>query len=133
MVALDRELAELRARVEVHALRGELDLAHHDLDALVELRGFAPNSIDDAEDLRVMAAVRAAEGDLAAAEQALREVIRRAEVHHLSQLHAEATRDLDALVARAEVAIDQPSGSKRPCGTEMHNGFPLASLATSAA
>ncbi len=108
-------------------------MAHQDLDALGALRGFVPNSIHDAEDLRVVAVVRAAEGDLAAAERALHEVIRRAEVHHLSQLHAEATRDLDALVARAEVPIDLPSGSKRPCGTEMHNGFPRASLATSAA
>ena len=52
MVALDRALA-LRARAEIHALRGELDLARHDLDALAELRGFVPNSIHDAEDLRV--------------------------------------------------------------------------------
>ncbi len=100
MVALDRAVAEadkaveraeaagdgtlqalaLRARAEIHALRGELDLAHHDLDAIRELRGFVPNAIHDAEDLRVVAMVRAAEGDLAAAELALREVIRRAEI-----------------------------------------------------
>ncbi len=149
MVALDRALAEadkavaraeaagdgtlqalaLRGRAEVHALRGELDLAHHDLDALVELRGFVPNSIHDAEDLRVVAVVRAAEGDLAAAERALHEVIRRAEVHRQPQLQAAASRDLATL----RVPIDPPSGSKRPCGTEMQNGFLRASLATSAA
>ncbi|HEX9216085.1 MAG TPA: hypothetical protein VF864_03815 [Gemmatimonadales bacterium] len=153
MVALDRAVAEadkavkraeaagdgtlqalaLRARAEIRALRGELDLAHHDLDALGALRGFVPNSIHDAEDLRVVAVLRAAEGDLAAAERALREVIQRAEVHHLSQLHAEATRDLSALFARAEVPIDPPSGSKRPCGTESYIALTHATLATSAA
>ena len=117
MVALDRALAEadaLRERAKIHALRGELGLAHHDLDALVELRGFVPNSIHDAEDLRVVAVVRAAEGDLAAAERALREVIRRAEVHRLSQLHAEATRDLGALFAREQVPIDSAQGRNDP-------------------
>jgi len=146
--ALDRALAEadkpveraeaLRARVEIYALRGDLDLAHHDLDALAELRGFVPNSIHDAEDLRVVAVVRAAEGDLAAAERALHEVIRRAEVHRQPQLQAAASRDLATLrragfVARAEVQIDPPSGSKRPCGSESHIAFTHATLATSPA
>ncbi len=146
--ALDRALAEadkpveraeaLRARVEIYALRGDLDLAHHDLDALAELRGFVPNSIHDAEDLRVVALVRAAEGDLAAAERALHEVIRRAEVHRQPQLQAAASRDLATLrragfVARAEVQIDPPSGSKRPCGSESHIAFTHATLATSPA
>ena len=158
MVALDRALAEadkavaraeaagdgtlqalaLRGRAEVHALRGELDLAHHDLDALGALRGFVPNSIHDAEDLRVVAVVRAAEGDLAAAERALHEVIRRAEVHRQPQLQAAASRDLATLrragfIARAEVQIDPPSGSKRPCGSESHIALTHATLATSPA
>lgn len=139
MVALDRALAELRGRAEIHACRGELDLAHRDLDAIRELRGFVPNAIHDAEDLRVVAMVRAAEGDLAAAERALHEVIRRAEVHRQPQLQAEATRDLTTLLRRAcqhaeaTVSIDPPSGSKRPCGSESHIGFPNASLATSPA
>jgi len=147
--ALDRALAEadkalaraeaLRARVEIHALRGELDLAHHDLDALGELRGFAPNAIHDAEDLRVVAMVRAAEGDLMSAERALRDVIQRAEVHRQPQLQAQATRDLATVLRRAgqnaeaTVQIDPPSGSKRPCATEMYVGFPNASLAPSPA
>ena len=147
--ALDRALAEadkpveraeaLRARVEIYALRGDLDLAHHDLDALAELRGFVPNSIHDAEDLRVVALVRAAEGDLAAAERALHEVIRRAQVHRQPQLQAAASRDLATLrrragfCARAEVPNDPPSGSKRPCGSESHIAFTHATLATSPA
>jgi len=147
--ALDRAQAEadkalagaeaLRARVEIHALRGELDLAHHDLDALGELRGFAPNAIHDAEDLRVVAMVRAAEGDLMSAERALRDVIQRAEVHRQPQLQAQATRDLATVLRRAgqnaeaAVQIDPPSGSKRLCATEMYIGFPNASLAPSPA
>jgi len=129
----------LRARAELHALRGELDLAHHDLDALAALRGFVPNSIHDAEDLRVVAVVRAAEGDHAAAEQALHEVIRRAEVHRQPQLQAQATRDLATVLRRAgqnaeaAVQIDPPSGSKRLCATEMYIRFPNASLAPSPA
>ncbi len=119
----------LRARAELHALRGELDLAHHDLDALVALRGFVPNAIHDAEDLRVVAVVRAAEGDLAAAERALHEVIRCAEVYGQPQLQAAASRDLAVLLR--QVPIDPPSGSKRPCGTEMHNAFTHATLAAS--
>jgi len=147
--ALDRALAEadkaveraeaLRARVEIYALRGDLDLARHDLDALAELRGFVPNSIHDAEDLRVVAVVRAAEGDLAAAERALHEVIRRAQVHRQPQLQAAASRDLATLrrragfCAHAEVPNDPPSGSKRPCGSESHIAFTHATLATSPA
>ena len=119
----------LRARAEIHALRGELELAHHDLDALRELRGFVPNAIHDAEDLRVVALVRAAEGDLAAAERALHEVIRRAEVHRQPQLQAAASRDLATL----RVPIAPPSGSKRPCGSESHIAFTHATLATSPA
>jgi len=127
----------LRARAEIHALRGELDLAHHDLDAIRELRGFVPNAIHDVEDLRVVALVRAAEGDLAAAERALREVIRHAEVYRQPQLQAQATRDLVTVLRRtgqhaaATDQIDPPSGSKRPCAIETHIAFPNASLAPS--
>jgi ATP/maltotriose-dependent transcriptional regulator MalT len=137
---LDRPLAEaaLRDRAEIHALRGEVDLAYHCLDAIRELRGFVPNAIHDAEDLRVVAMVRVAEGNLTAAERVLREVIERAEVYRQPQLQAKATRDLATVLRRAgqhadaTVPIDPPAGSKRPCGTEMHIGFPNASLATSA-
>ena len=121
----------LQARAEFHALRGELDLARHDLDALAVLRGFVPNAIHDAEDLRVVAVVRAAEGDRAAAERALHEVIRCAELYRQPELQAAASRDLATL--RAEVPIDPPSGPKRPCRTDMHNAFTHATLAASPA
>jgi tetratricopeptide (TPR) repeat protein len=91
----------LRGRAEIRVARGELDAAREDLDQVRELRGFVPNSISDAEDLRVVALVRAAEGDVAAAERALREVIGRAETHRRPQLQAEATRDLAIVLHRA--------------------------------
>ena len=100
----------LRGRAEIHVHRGDLEAARRDLDQVRELRGYVPNSISDAEDLRIVALVRVAEGDVAAAERAFREVIQRAEVHRRPQLLAEATRDLAVLLrqtgrnAEAEVA-----------------------------
>jgi len=90
----------LRERAEVNIARGELDSARQDLDAVRELRGFVPNSIDDAEDLRVVALLRAAEGDIAAAERMLREVILRSETHRRPELQAQATRDLATVQSR---------------------------------
>jgi len=127
MVAVDHALA-LRVRAEIHALRGEVDLAHHDLDALGALRGFVPNAIHDAEDLRVVALLRAAEGDLAAAERALHEVIQRAEVYRQPQLQAQATRDLATVLrragqhAKATVSIDRPQGQSDPVAARCISG-----------
>src|SRR5882672_7578255 len=94
--AADRTLwaLTLRGRAEIRVVRGELDAARQDLDQVRELRGFAPNAISDAEDLRVVALLRAAEGNVAAAERALREVMQRAAMHRRPQLQGEATRDL---------------------------------------
>ncbi|MGH7416782.1 MAG: tetratricopeptide repeat protein, partial [Candidatus Rokuibacteriota bacterium] len=90
----------LRGRAEIRLVRGELEAARHEMDQVRELRGHVPNSISDAEDLRVVALLRAAEGDVAAAERALREVIARAETHRRPQLQAEATRDLAIVLRR---------------------------------
>ena len=100
----DQTLAALtlRGRAEIRVVRGELAAAQQDLDQVRELRGFVPNSINDAEDLRVVALVRAAEGDVGAAERLLREVIQRAGMHCRPQLQAEATRDLAIVLHRAE-------------------------------
>jgi predicted RNA-binding Zn ribbon-like protein len=113
MVDQGRALADLRGRAEIHARRGELDLAHADLDAIRELRGFVPNAIDDAEDLRVVALVRAAEGDLEAADRALREVIQRAEIHRQPQLKAEASRDLAVLLRQVPIDLSNSSLARR--------------------
>src|SRR5438046_877328 len=45
----------LRGRAEIHVHRGDLEAARRDLDQVRELRGYVPNSISDAEDLRIVA------------------------------------------------------------------------------
>src|SRR5439155_1413934 len=69
----------LRGRAEIHVVRGELEPARRDLDEVGEIRSGLADPVGEAEDLRIGAAVRAAEGDVPAADRALREVIRRAE------------------------------------------------------
>src|SRR6266571_4840365 len=90
----------LRGRAEIHVLRGEPRLAGRELDEVRQIRSQVPHLVDQAEDLRVAAAVMALEGDDVAAERSLREVIERAEAHRRPQLLAEATRDLAALLRR---------------------------------
>jgi len=89
----------LRGRAEIRVVRGELQLARGELDRVYEIRRSVPDPADEAEDLRTMAMVLAAEGEAGAAESALRDVIARADGHRRPQLLAEATRDL-ALVLR---------------------------------
>jgi len=91
----------LRGRAEIRVVSGELEAARHDLDQVREIRGRLPNPISEAEDLRVAALVLVAEGNPAAAEQALRDVIGRAEMHRRPQLQAEATRDLAIVLRRS--------------------------------
>ncbi len=99
----DRTLVALtlRGRVEIRLARGEHDLARHNLDRVREARSGLQDTLGEAEDLRVTAALVAADGELAAAERMLREVIGRAEPHGRPQLVAEATRDLAVLLQRA--------------------------------
>ncbi len=110
----DRTLWALtfRGRAEIRVVRGELEAARQDLDQVRELRGDVPNSINDAEDLRVVALVRAAEGDIAAAERALREVIQRAEMHRRPQLQAEATRDLAIVLHRTGRHVEAQAAAR---------------------
>jgi len=89
----------LRGRAEIRVVRGELQLARGELDRVREIRSNVPDPADEAEDLRTVAMVLAAEGEAAAAELALRDVITQADGHRRPQLLAEATRDL-ALVLR---------------------------------
>jgi len=100
----DRTLAAmaLRGRAEIRLARGEVELARSDISAVQEIRRLVPNPVGEAEDLRVVAAVLAAEGQLAAAEEMLRDVIGRAEAHQRPQLVAEATRDLSMVLRRSE-------------------------------
>src|SRR5436190_18406109 len=63
----------LRGRAEIRVARGELGLAQRELELVREIRSRQPNPVHEAEDLRVAASVLAAEGQLVAAERALRE------------------------------------------------------------
>ena len=64
-----------------------------------EIRRRVPDPVGEAEDLRVEASILSAEGQLAAAERKLRDVVQRAEALRRPLVLAEATRDL-ALVLR---------------------------------
>ena len=90
----------LRGRAETRLSRGERELAQGDLNRVREVRTGLQDTIGEAEDLRVAASLLAAEGQLTAAERALREVIGRAEPHGRPQLVAEASRDLAAVLRR---------------------------------
>jgi tetratricopeptide (TPR) repeat protein len=91
----------LRGRAEIRVVSGELELARRDLDRVGEIRKRLPDPVGETEDLRVVAAVLAAEGRLGDAERALREVTGRAEGYGRPQLLAEAMRDLAMVVRRA--------------------------------
>src|SRR6266702_3877217 len=119
----DRQLwaMALRGRAEIRVARGELGLAQRELELVREIRAHQPNPVHEAEDLRVAASVLAAEGQLVAAERALREAIGQAEAHLVPQVAAEAQRDLCLVLrrsgrkaaARAAKAIFQQFGAER--------------------
>src|SRR5258708_30745138 len=98
----DRTLAAmaLRGRAEIRLTRGEVELARSDISAVQEIRRLVPNPVGEAEDLRVVAAVLAGGGQLAAAEGVLRDVIGRGEAHQRPPLVARATRDLSSVLRR---------------------------------
>src|SRR5881409_1865025 len=88
----------LRGRAEIHVSRGELQLARRELDHVRDLRIGVPDPADEAEDARVVASLLVADGQWAAAEAVLREVIERAEADERPLLQAEATRDLSMVL-----------------------------------
>src|SRR5712691_8281756 len=90
----------LRGRAEIRVAQGELHLARRVLDEVRAIRGRVPDAADEAEDQRALALVLAAEGEMVAAEHALRDVMVRAEGHRRPQLLAEATRDLASVLLR---------------------------------
>jgi tetratricopeptide (TPR) repeat protein len=103
----------LRGRSEIRVVRGELEPARRDLDRVREVRPGLLDTIGEAEDLRVAAALLAAEGQLAAAERTLREVIARAEPHGRPQLLAEATRDLALVLQRSGRGAEAQAAARR--------------------
>jgi tetratricopeptide (TPR) repeat protein len=103
----------LRGRAEIRVVRGELDLARRDLDQVREIRSRLLDTVGEAEDLRITASLLVAEGQLAAAESALREVIARAEPHGRPQLLAEATRDLSTVLRRTGRNAEAQAAARR--------------------
>ncbi len=102
----------LRGRAEIRVVRAELELARRELDQVREIRTRLPNPIAEVEDLRVTAALLAAENHLPAAEAALRDVIGRAEAHGRPQLLAEATRDLAVVLRRTGRAAEAQAAAR---------------------
>ena len=102
----------LRGRAEIRVAQGELELARRELAQVHEIRRHVPDLLSEAEDMRVAAAVVAAEGDLTAAELLLREVIARAEPKDRAQLLAEATRDLALVLRRAGRTSEAQSAAR---------------------
>src|SRR5436309_1746723 len=107
-VALDTARMRNEHAIEGSALnarggvaQGELGLARRTLDEVRAIRSRVPDPADEAEDQRALALVLTAEGELVAAEHALRDVMVRAEGHRRPQLLAEATRDLAIVLRRA--------------------------------
>ena len=88
----------LRGRAEIHVSRGEPQLARRELDQVRDLRVGVPDAADEAEDARVVASLLVADGQWAAAEGVLREVIERAAADERPLLQAEATRDLSMVL-----------------------------------
>ncbi len=103
----------LRGRAEIRVVRGELALARGELDRVREARRGLLDTIGEAEDLRVEATVLAAEGDVAAAERALREAIARAEPHGRPHLLADATRDLSGVLRRMGRKAEAQAAARR--------------------
>src|SRR5438445_713349 len=115
---LDLALDEARRRDEragegqaLYA-RGALEPARRELDEVRAIRGRVPNPVAEAEDLRVAALLSLAEGQAAAAEETLRQVIGRAESHGRPQLLAEATRDLVVVLRRAERQVEAQAAAR---------------------
>jgi tetratricopeptide (TPR) repeat protein len=112
----------LRGRSEIRVVRRELEPARRDLDRVRELRPGLSDTLGEAEDLRVAAALLAAEGQLAAAERALREVIARAEPQGRPQLLAEATRDLALVLQRSGRGVEAQAAARRAKAVFMRLG-----------
>ena len=91
----------LRGRAEIRVARSEPELARREFDRIRVIRGELPDPVAEAEDLRILALIHAAENQLPRAEKALREVIGRAELHERPLLQGEATRDLAMVLRRA--------------------------------
>jgi tetratricopeptide (TPR) repeat protein len=102
----------LRGRAEIRLVRGEKDLARQELDEVRATREHVSNPVGEIEDLRVESALLAADGDVAAAERAIREVISRAEPYGRPHLLGEAWRDLASLLRRSGREVEAQGAAR---------------------
>ncbi len=92
----------LRGRAEVYVMLGELETAREEIERALGQHRELGDPAEEAEDLRVVALVEKAGGELLQAERTLRDVIARAESNGRPQLVAEATRDLAYLLQQMD-------------------------------
>jgi tetratricopeptide (TPR) repeat protein len=114
----DRTLTAMtvRGRAEIRVYLGELELAQREIDEAIATHRSLGDRVEEAQDLRIVAAIQAASYESDAAEQTLRDVIARAEALGRPQLVAEARRDLAHLLRNAgrhEEALEAARSSIR--------------------
>jgi tetratricopeptide (TPR) repeat protein len=95
------EATARRGRAERRIVQGDLEMARAEMEAVAAIRKRVLDPVREAEDLRVVAVLLAAEGHLADAEQALLAVIDAAQTQGRPHLRGEATRDLAAVLRQA--------------------------------
>ncbi|MBI4503777.1 MAG: tetratricopeptide repeat protein [Gemmatimonadetes bacterium] len=102
----------VRGRAEIQLSRGALDLARADLDQIREVRRRLPDPVGEAEDRRVEASVLMSEGQTAAAEKALREVIAALETWGRPLALGQATRDLALALRRTGRTVEAQAAAR---------------------
>jgi tetratricopeptide (TPR) repeat protein len=95
-----------RGRAEVRMILGELKIAEREIQAALQIHQELNDVVEEAQDLRIVAALERESGDTVEAERLLRDVIGRAEFQGRPQLVAEASRDL------AHLLLDTGRGSE---------------------
>jgi tetratricopeptide (TPR) repeat protein len=88
----------LRGRAEIRVELNQLEIAQQEIEEALAVHRRLQDGAEEAQDLRIVAAIQATTGDLARAERTLRDVIARAQSQSRPQLVAEAKRDLAYLL-----------------------------------
>jgi tetratricopeptide (TPR) repeat protein len=91
----------LRGRAEIRISMHETGTARDEMEQVRTVRNHLADPVREAEDLRVVASLLAAEGEAIAAERALQEVINSALALGLPHLRGEAMRDLAIILHQA--------------------------------
>jgi tetratricopeptide (TPR) repeat protein len=131
----------LRGRAEIHVLQGELKTAQREIESALATHHELGDEVEEAEDLRIVAAILAAQDKTVESAKTLRDVISRASAQDRPQLVAEAKRDLAYVLrnmgqegdaqaeARAAIVLFDGLGAEAEVRKlDSHEwGYPLAS------